>query len=133
MDMVNFMFISQLSIHLDNEEINANCIKKIKTSFPDIYYDQHGRVIPSMTDRKIISDPDLSSKSNHSSVALHVINPSSGVPVITAMTTTLTTTGSLSSQVQTLQWSQAPDFTSTIENQHVSGKIEKEYVSSKNL
>ncbi|CAK8678910.1 unnamed protein product [Clavelina lepadiformis] len=24
-------------------------LKKIKTSFPDIYYDQHGRVIPSMT------------------------------------------------------------------------------------
>ncbi|CAK8679885.1 unnamed protein product [Clavelina lepadiformis] len=125
MDMVNFMFISRLSIHLDNEEINANYIKKIKTSFPDIYYDQHGSVIPLMTDRKIISDPDLSSKSaNHSSIALHLINPSSGVPVITAMTTTLTTTGSLSSQVQTLQWSQDPVFTSTIENQHVSSQVQ---------
>ena len=46
MNVVNFMMISRLAIHLKNEEINETYVKKLKRRFDDIVYDEYHIAIP---------------------------------------------------------------------------------------
>ena len=39
MDLVNFLFISRLAIHLRNEEINAKYLKGLRQSFDEVVFD----------------------------------------------------------------------------------------------
>ena len=48
MNVVNFMVISRLAIHLKNEEINETYVKKLKRRFDDIVYDEYQVAIPRM-------------------------------------------------------------------------------------
>ena len=48
MDFVNYLFMSRLSIHLQNRELNSKYIKKLKRRFDEVIFNEDGVAIPRM-------------------------------------------------------------------------------------
>ena len=48
MDLVNFIFMSRLAVHLHNQEVNSKYLKKLKRRFDEVMFNDCGIAIPRM-------------------------------------------------------------------------------------